>query len=120
MKKTLTFLSLFTSSATLICCALPALLVALGAGAALAGLVGNFPQLVWFSENKTLIFVIGGVLIFSAGALRYFAKDKSCPIDAEQAAACRQSRDISFWIYSASVGIYAVGAFFAYAAPYLL
>ena len=32
----LTWFSIFTSASTLLCCALPALLVALGAGAALA------------------------------------------------------------------------------------
>ena len=40
------FLSLITSGSTLICCALPALLVSIVAGAALAGLVGTFPQIV--------------------------------------------------------------------------
>lgn len=35
-------LSLFASSSTLVCCALPALLVALGAGAALSSLVLAF------------------------------------------------------------------------------
>ena len=39
-------LSLFASSGTLVCCALPALLVALGAGAALSSLVSVFPQVV--------------------------------------------------------------------------
>jgi hypothetical protein len=39
-------LSLFASSSTLICCAIPALLVSLGAGAALASLVAVFPQIV--------------------------------------------------------------------------
>ena len=45
-------LSLFASAGTLVCCALPALFVTLGAGAALAGLVGEFPQLVWLSTYK--------------------------------------------------------------------
>ena len=44
--------SLFASSSTLICCALPALLVALGAGAALSSLVSAVPQLVVLSEHK--------------------------------------------------------------------
>lgn len=39
-------LSIATSSSTLICCALPALLVAIGAGATLAGLVTAVPQLI--------------------------------------------------------------------------
>ena len=44
--------SLFASSSTLVCCALPALLVAVGAGAALSSLVSAVPQLVWLSEHK--------------------------------------------------------------------
>jgi hypothetical protein len=50
--KRLSALSLFTSFSTLICCALPALLVALGAGAVLSTLVSHVPQLVWVSEHK--------------------------------------------------------------------
>ena len=41
------FGSLLASSATLVCCVLPAVLVSLGAGAVLVGLVSAFPQLVW-------------------------------------------------------------------------
>ena len=48
--------ALLASSATLVCCVLPAVLVALGAGAALAGLVTAVPQLVWLSEHKALVF----------------------------------------------------------------
>ena len=50
--------TLFASSGTLVCCALPALLVALGAGAALSSLVSAVPQLVWMSENKEALFVL--------------------------------------------------------------
>ena len=39
------YLSLFASSGTIICCALPALLVSIGAGAALSSLFSIFPQL---------------------------------------------------------------------------
>lgn len=119
MKRALTFLSLFTSSATLICCALPALLVTLGAGAALAGLVGNFPHLIWFSEHKEIVFSVGAILLISAGTLRWLSSKKACPIDPEKAAACQSSRDFSVWIYWVSVGIYMIGAFFAFLAPIL-
>jgi len=53
--------SLFASSGTLVCCALPALLVALGAGAVLSSLVSVFPQLVWLSEHKEGLFIVAGV-----------------------------------------------------------
>ena len=44
--KNLSFLSLFTSTGTILCCALPALLVTIGAGAALSSLISTFPQIV--------------------------------------------------------------------------
>ena len=40
-------LTLFGSFSTLLCCALPALLVSLGAGAVTIGLVSAVPQLIW-------------------------------------------------------------------------
>jgi hypothetical protein len=46
------FGSLLFASGTLVCCVLPAVMVALGAGAALAGLVTSVPQLVWLSAHK--------------------------------------------------------------------
>ena len=46
-----TWVTLATGASTLLCCALPALLVALGAGAVLATAVSVFPQLVWVSEH---------------------------------------------------------------------
>ena len=45
-------LSLFASTSTLLCCALPALLITLGAGAVMAGLTAAFPGIMWLSANK--------------------------------------------------------------------
>jgi len=59
----LSILSLFTSFSTLICCALPALLVTLGLGAVLAGIFSSFPFIVTLSNYKELTFVIAGSLI---------------------------------------------------------
>lgn len=60
--------ALFASSATLICCVLPAALVALGAGAALAGLVAAVPQLIWLSEHKSGVFGVAAALLAISGA----------------------------------------------------
>ena len=59
-------LSLFTSLGTLVCCALPALLVTLGMGASLASLISFFPWITIISDFKLIIFVISGSLIFLA------------------------------------------------------
>jgi hypothetical protein len=55
----------FASSATLVCCVLPAALVAVGA--ALAALVTAIPQLVWLSEHKSLVFGVAGSLLAISG-----------------------------------------------------
>lgn len=109
-------LSLFTSVGTLVCCALPALFVTLGAGAALAGLVSNVPWLIAFSAHKQWVFGIAAALILVTGVLRFLNRNAPCPIDYDAARACMKLRKISAWMYWISVGIYAVGFFFAFIA----
>jgi hypothetical protein len=113
------WLSIFTSAGTLVCCALPALLVALGAGATLVSLVGVFPQIVWLSEHKAAVFVVAGVMLAGAGWLQHRARFAPCPADPRLAAACERQRRVSRRVYAASVAIFAIGAFFAFAAPLL-
>jgi hypothetical protein len=119
MKKLIAFLSLFTSFGTLLCCALPALFVALGMGAAFAGLVGAVPQIVWLSENKLGLFGTGAVLLAVGGALQWRAQFEPCPLDPVKADACQSARRSSRVLYLISLGLYAVGAFFAFLAPHL-
>ena len=113
-------LSLFTSGSTLICCALPATLVAIGSAATLASLVSNFPQLIWISEHKTLVFGLAGGMLAIAGYLQWQARHAPCPADAKLAAVCTKTRKNALRIYWLSVAIYAVGAFFAFIAPLIL
>ncbi len=113
------FLSLFTSGSTLICCALPALLVSIGAGAAMAGLVGAFPQIVWISEHKPPLFFFAGFMLICAGAMQWRARNAPCPADPALAMACTRARKISFYIYAFSVAIFLIGFFFAFIAPIL-
>ena len=120
MKRTLAFLSLFTSASTLVCCALPALFVVLGFGAAFAGIVGAVPGLIWLSENKLWLFFVGGVLLVAGGVLQWKARTEACPIDPALGEACATTRDWSKIMYQFSVGTYLVGAFFAFLAPALL
>lgn len=118
---TLSWLSVFTSGSTLVCCALPALLVAIGAGAALSGLVSAVPQIVWLSEHKGPVFGFAGAMLVGAGVLQWQARRAlACPADAELAAACATTKDYSLRIWLASLVIYLVGLFFAFAAPLLL
>jgi len=113
-------LSLFTSFGTLICCALPALFVSLGAGAVLAGLVSNYPQLAILSKYKIYIFSAAGFLIIISGLLLYKARNMPCPADAKKAKACKRLRKFSVIIYIFSATIFIIGFFFAFFAQYLL
>ncbi len=116
----LVWLALFTSFGTLICCALPALLVALGAGAVVAGLVTAVPQIVVISIYKDYVFAAAGVLLLAAAIMRYATRNAPCPLDPFEADACRRLRRVGGWILAAAGAVYAVGFFFAYAAIYVL
>lgn len=117
MKSLLSFFTLFTSLSTLICCALPALLVTLGMGAAMAGFLSQNPELIWLSENKFYLFIIGGILLLGAGYMQ-FQNPKECPIDKRED--CENTKNISKIIYWVSVVIFIIGFSFAYILPYFL
>jgi len=120
MKKALlNFFTLFTSFSTLICCAIPALLVALGLGASLAGFLSRYPQLIWLSEHKVWIFVGGGVLLLLGGILQKKNEGELCPIG-EKEEACRDTRKYSKVIYLVSLIFYFIGFSFAYILPLMI
>ena len=108
------YLALFTSFSTLICCALPALLVSLGLGATLVGLVSNVPGLIWISENKNLVFIASFLMLSSSMIYQYQARSLPCPIDPEEARACSTARKVSMYISVFSLVIWMIGASFAY------
>lgn len=114
------WLSLAASGGTLVCCALPALLVSLGLGAALAGLVSAVPALVWISEYKLPLFLLAGTLLAGAGVLQWRLRFAPCPLDPQLRQACLRTRRWSRWVWAASVLLFVVGAFFAFVAPWLM
>ena len=107
-------LSLFTSLGTLLCCAMPSLFVALGAGAVLAGLISNMPFLVVLSKYKTSLFIISALLIIVSGFLIWHTRNAPCPADPLKAKACNRLRKISIFVYFSSLLIYLIGFFFAF------
>lgn len=119
LKKMVAFLTLFSSLSTLVCCALPALLVTLGLGASLASFLGNYPQLIWLSEHKTFVFSFAGTMLAFTGFIRWRWKDLSCPTDPGLAKACVRTRRMSTAVFYGSLMIYAVGVYFALVAPWL-
>jgi hypothetical protein len=111
--------ALLASSATLVCCVLPALLVSVGAGAAVVGLVSAVPQLVWLSEHKLLVFGTAAVLLAGSGALLLHARRLPCPTDPAAAHACNRLRTMSHWLYGSAVVLFGVGGLFAFVVPIL-
>jgi hypothetical protein len=109
--------ALLASSATLVCCVLPALLVALGAGAALAGLVTAVPQLIWLSEHKPLVFGLAAALLAVSGLALWRGRSLPCPADDQAVVACRRLRRISVVLYVLALACFAVGAAFAFVLP---
>lgn len=118
MKRIISFLTLFTSFGTLICCAIPSLLVVLGAGAALAGVVSTFPQLVWLSQHKLWIFGIGAAFILFGFISRRYARDQTCPTDQQEN--CETTKKTSDWLWWISVTLYAIGFIVTFILPKIL
>ena len=107
-------LALFTSATTLVCCALPALLVMLGMGAVWSGVIGAVPGITWFGANKTLVFGGTALVLSASGAWQWHARNLPCPIDPIKARACTRLRRISWTLWGVSVAAFLIGGFFAF------
>ena len=118
--KHISLLTLFSSGGTLICCALPALLVSLGAGAVMASVVSSVPQIVWFSEHKLGVFIFAGVMLAISGLLQWQARSLPCSSDKLLAELCNKTRVNSLRIYVFSVCVFLIGGFMAFVAPWLI
>ena len=111
------FFSLFASSVTLLCCAFPAFLVVLGAGASFASVVTIFPFLVALSHYKTYISLFALLLICIAGYTNYKSYHLPCPADPALGKSCMQMRKKSRYIYFFSVGLFLIASTFTYIIP---
>src|ERR1700733_11905153 len=67
----LNYFSLFSSFSTLICCALPSVLVLLGLGTTVASLLSAAPWLVSLSRHKIWTFSTAGTLIAASFVMTY-------------------------------------------------
>ena len=106
--------ALFGSASTLVCCALPALLISIGAGAVMAGLTAAIPGIMWLSAHKDILFVLSGVLMIFSTSLWWRQRHAPCPVDPVKAAACHRLRRINKWLLAVAWVAYACGLFFAY------
>ena len=114
----LSYFSLFTSVSTLLCCALPSVLVLAGLGASVASTLSFLPWLVKLSRHKQWTFLVSGVLITLSFLNMYFIAPRlrsteSC--DADDPNACSDASRASKILLWLSAGIYTVGLVVAYA-----
>ena len=116
--KLISYLSLFSSFGTLLCCALPSTLVLLGFGAGLASFLGEFPQLIWLSENKGLVFGLSFFMLGISYLGQRYAATLPCPIDKKED--CENTKNWSRPLFYVTLGINIVGAFYAFVLPRLL
>jgi mercuric ion transport protein len=112
----LSYFSLFTSVSTLLCCALPSVLVLFGLGASVASMLSFLPWLVTLSHYKRVTFFISGVLIALSFVNMYYIAPRlrvqQCSPD--KPTACEDASRASKVLLWISAVIYALGFFVAY------
>jgi mercuric ion transport protein len=113
----LNYFSLFSSFSTLICCALPSILVLLGMGTTVASLLSAAPWLVGFSRHKIWTFSIAGILIALSFLMTYLIaprlrQGEAC--DADDPTTCGEVSKVSRILLWGSAIIWSGGFFVAY------
>ena len=107
-------LALFSSSGTLICCALPMVVATLAGGAALSSMVSLFPFLVTLSQYKNAIFIFSGSMIALNGYLSFKpVKEVACDVESGEVG-CEVAGEYNRKMFYISLGIFSVGVFTAY------
>ncbi|MGH8131265.1 MAG: hypothetical protein ACRES3_10475 [Steroidobacteraceae bacterium] len=107
--------TLLLSTGTLVCCALPILLVSVGLGASVAALTSAAPWLVALSSHKAWMFAGSGIALAGAAYLLY-RPGRACPADTRMAALCTRADRWNRAVLAVSMGIWVVG----FTAAYLL
>ncbi len=109
----LPFFGLFTSISTILCCALPIILVTLGMGAVFASLTATFPFVTWLAERSIYLFTIAAILLLIGGYF-IFIKPQICPADKNLADICSKTKKFNKIVWLLSVIILAISFFFKY------
>lgn len=106
-------MALFTSTGTLLCCAVPAAVAAVAGGAAVGSLITAFPWLIPISRHKGWIFLVAGLFILVSGILTLRPKGKiACSLTGGEG--CEIAGRFTKSVFWGAVGIYAAGLFFSY------
>lgn len=111
-KSWLRWVTLFTTSSTLLCCALPILLVSLGLGSVVASMNYNIPGMFWLAQHKYWTLTISALML-SFLAWMIWRPNQSCPSDPELAQYCESSKKWNKRIFWVSVIAWSIGVFFS-------
>jgi FtsH-binding integral membrane protein len=109
-KAHLRWLTLFITGSTLLCCALPILLVSLGFGAVVASLNYNIPGLLFLAEHKQWTLILSALLLVGL-AWVIWRPNQRCPADAELATYCQTAKCWNKRVFWLSAGIWCIGFF---------
>lgn len=113
--KALSVFTLFTSSGTLLCCVLPAVVASIAGGAAVSSMLAAFPLLIPLSMYKEWIFAVAAILIAINGYMVFKPnKEVACDVDKGEVG-CDITGQFNKRMFYISASILALGAFFAYA-----
>jgi len=113
--KALSIFTLFTSSGTLLCCVLPAVVATIAGGAAVSSMLSVFPFLIPLSMYKEWIFGVATILISINGYMVFKPNQEvACDVDTGEDGCDITGRFNKRMFYISST-VLALGAFFAYA-----
>ncbi|WP_225444286.1 hypothetical protein [Pseudomarimonas arenosa] len=113
-ERSVSVVALLLSLSTLLCCALPLLLVALGFGSAVAALTSSAPWLVTLSQYKVWTFGVAAGVLGLAGYMLY-RRGRSCPTEPLLADACQRAQRWSRRIWWCAVLVWCIAAVVAFA-----
>lgn len=107
--------ALLASSGTLVCCALPIILVSLGLGSVLVALNVELPFLNSLANHKIWVFLFScGLLLISAWQL--YSTRNLCPADPKLAASCQRIKKWSTRLFIVAAILWVIGFIAAYIA----
>lgn len=122
-RRLLGYLGLFSSVGTLLCCALPSVLVLFGLGATVASVLASAPWLVALSRHKAWVFATSAALIVGNFyyvyrlAPRLLRQSGACDIDDPSCARASRTSRVLLWL---SVALFVAAFSVAYVLPVAL
>lgn len=105
--------ALLLAGGTLLCCALPIVLVSLGLGTAVAAMTSSMPWLIALSHYKAWMFAASAAALLGSGVL-IFRAGRVCPSDPELARLCARADRWNRRVLWIGTAVWGFGFFMAY------